>query len=212
MSSWTRHARLTARLEVLQAGLSAAAAQCAPRHGAADRRPGCRQGDKQFCAEVEKLGASSAVVTSSRWCRPSFSLPCPDPVAAYRRLKQTNPSPLHVLRAGRGASPCWRLPESAVKFCANSRQVEMPHRRHPAAVASTRTAASAWIWTAASGWSCARTRKRWPNTLMLVDLGRNDIARISAPAPATSGICSRWIATATSYTWSPGGGHPSRRP
>ena len=48
--------------------------------------------------------------------------------------------------------------------------------------------------------------------LMLVDLGRNDIARISAPAPATSGSAESGSLQPRHAPGLPGGGHPSRRP
>ncbi|MCH3819762.1 chorismate-binding protein, partial [Campylobacter jejuni] len=54
-----------------------------------------------------------------------FSLPCPSPLAAYRRLKQTNPSPYMFYVQDEGFTLFGASPESAVKFCAASRDEEM---------------------------------------------------------------------------------------
>ena len=158
-----RYARLTARLEsfkqACQQPLPAPAG-----HGAADRRPAVDKGTSSSAPRSRSSRASSAVVTSSRWCRPAASpSPARIPVAAYRRLKQTNPSPYMFYVQDEGFTLFGASPR-ARSFCANSRQVEMYPIAGPAAAASTRTAASTWIWTAASSWSCVRTRKRWPST------------------------------------------------
>jgi anthranilate synthase component 1 len=176
-----RYARLTARLESFKQACQQplpAPQGSAPLTGvlAVDK------GDKQFCAEVEKLkgfirrGDIFQVVPSR-----SFSLPCPDPVAAYRRLKQTNPSPYMFYVQDEGFTLFGASPESAVKFCANSRQVEM----YP--IAGTRRRGlnpDGSINLDLDGrieLELRQDEKEVAEHLMLVDLGRNDIARISAP-------------------------------
>jgi hypothetical protein len=149
------------------------------------------------------------VVTSSRWCRPRLLPPLP---GSRRRLSppqadQPQPYMFYVQDEGFtlfGAS------ESAVDSAAASCG-ECPIAAGAAAVASTRMAASTWIWTAASSWSCAGTREEVAEHLMLVDLGRNDIAHLRPRHPLRQGSA-KWIATATSCARLPGGGHPSRRP
>lgn len=138
--------------------------------------------DKQFCAEVEKLkgfirrGDIFQVVPSR-----SFSLPCPEPVAAYRRLKQTNPSPYMFYVQDEGFTLFGASPESAVKFEAKSRQVEM----YP--IAGTRRRGlnpDGSINLDLDGrieLELRQDEKEVAEHLMLVDLGRNDIARISEP-------------------------------
>ncbi|MGY3966465.1 anthranilate synthase component 1 [Aeromonas enteropelogenes] len=138
--------------------------------------------DKQFCAEVEKLkgfirrGDIFQVVPSR-----CFSLPCPSPVAAYRRLKQTNPSPYMFYVQDEGFTLFGASPESAVKFCATSRDVEM----YP--IAGTRRRGfnpDGTINRDLDGrieLELRQDEKEVAEHLMLVDLGRNDIARISEP-------------------------------
>ncbi|PJG57618.1 anthranilate synthase component 1 [Aeromonas cavernicola] len=140
------------------------------------------QSDKQFCAEVEKLkgfirrGDIFQVVPSR-----CFSLPCPSPIAAYRRLKQTNPSPYMFYVQDEGFTLFGASPESAVKFCADSRDVEM----YP--IAGTRRRGlnpDGSINRDLDGrieLELRQDEKEVAEHLMLVDLGRNDIARISEP-------------------------------
>uniref|UniRef100_A0A3L0W2P0 Anthranilate synthase component 1 n=2 Tax=Gammaproteobacteria TaxID=1236 RepID=A0A3L0W2P0_ECOLX len=138
--------------------------------------------DKQFCAEVEKLkgfirrGDIFQVVPSR-----CFSLPCPSPLAAYRRLKQTNPSPYMFYVQDENFTLFGASPESAVKFCAASRDVEM----YP--IAGTRRRGfnpDGSINRDLDGrieLELRQDEKEVAEHLMLVDLGRNDIARISEP-------------------------------
>ncbi|MFM5191653.1 anthranilate synthase component 1 [Aeromonas media] len=176
-----RYAQLTARLEAFKQACQQ------PQSGAQGAKPltgnlHIDKSDKQFCAEVEKLkgfirrGDIFQVVPSR-----SFSLPCPDPLAAYRRLKQTNPSPYMFYVQDEGFTLFGASPESAVKFCAASRQVEM----YP--IAGTRRRGlnpDGSINLDLDGrieLELRQDEKEVAEHLMLVDLGRNDIARISEP-------------------------------
>ena len=176
-----RYAQLTARLEAFKQ----ACQQPQPVVQGAKPLTGnlhIDKSDKQFCAEVEKLkgfirrGDIFQVVPSR-----SFSLPCPDPLAAYRRLKQTNPSPYMFYVQDEGFTLFGASPESAVKFCAASRQVEM----YP--IAGTRRRGlnpDGSINLDLDGrieLELRQDEKEVAEHLMLVDLGRNDIARISEP-------------------------------
>ncbi|WP_429111390.1 anthranilate synthase component 1 [Aeromonas rivipollensis] len=176
-----RYAQLTARLEAFKQ----ACQQPQPVAQGAKPLTGnlhIDKSDKQFCAEVEKLkgfirrGDIFQVVPSR-----SFSLPCPDPLAAYRRLKQTNPSPYMFYVQDEGFTLFGASPESAVKFCAASRQVEM----YP--IAGTRRRGlnpDGSINLDLDGrieLELRQDEKEVAEHLMLVDLGRNDIARISEP-------------------------------
>lgn len=176
-----RYAQLTARLEAFKQ----ACQQPQPVAQGAKPLTGnlhIDKSDKQFCAEVEKLkgfirrGDIFQVVPSR-----SFSLPCPDPLAAYRRLKQTNPSPYMFYVQDEGFTLFGASPESAVKFCTASRQVEM----YP--IAGTRRRGlnpDGSINLDLDGrieLELRQDEKEVAEHLMLVDLGRNDIARISEP-------------------------------
>lgn len=109
----------------------------------------------------------------------SFSLPCPNSLGAYRALRKTNPSPyMFYFRSGDftlfGASP-----ESALKYDASSNQVEI----YP--IAGTRKRgkdAAGNIDHDLDGrieLELRLDKKELSEHLMLVDLARNDIARIS---------------------------------
>lgn len=138
--------------------------------------------DETFVQQVERLkqhivaGDVFQVVPSR-----CFSLPCPEPLAAYLRLKQLNPSPyMFYLHDGAftlfGASP-----ESALKFDAKSRQVEIypiagTRRRGFKADGSIDRDLDSRIEL-----ELRQDEKEKAEHLMLVDLARNDVARISVP-------------------------------
>ena len=138
--------------------------------------------DADFVQQVEKLkqhivaGDIFQVVPSR-----CFSLPCPEPLRAYQQLKQQNPSPyMFYLKDSRfslfGASP-----ESALKFDAQSRQVEIypiagTRRRGFTADGSIDRDLDSRIEL-----ELRQDEKEKAEHLMLVDLARNDVARISVP-------------------------------
>lgn len=138
--------------------------------------------DKTYCADVEKLkgnirkGDIFQVVPSR-----CFSLPCPQPLVAYRELKRTNPSPYMFYMNDQDFTLFGASPESAVKFEHKSRQVEM----YP--IAGTRRRglnADGSINLDLDGRLELELRQDTKETaehMMLVDLARNDIARISEP-------------------------------
>lgn len=110
-----------------------------------------------------------------------FSLPCPDAIAAYQQLKQNNPSPYmfyfnHPDFCLFGASP-----ESALKYQQQSNQVEL----YP--IAGTRPRgknADGSINLDTDGrleLELRLDKKELSEHLMLVDLARNDLARICQP-------------------------------
>ena len=138
--------------------------------------------DADFEAQVETLkqhivaGDIFQVVPSR-----CFSLPCPKPLQAYAKLKQLNPSPyMFYLQDPKfclfGASP-----ESALKFNAASREVEIypiagTRRRGFAADGSIDRDLDSRIEL-----ELRQDEKEKAEHLMLVDLARNDVARISTP-------------------------------
>ncbi|WP_432462870.1 MULTISPECIES: anthranilate synthase component 1 [unclassified Agarivorans] len=138
--------------------------------------------DAHYCEHVETLkdyirqGDIFQVVPSR-----SFQLACPDSLAAYRELKLTNPSPyMFYLQDSEfvlfGASP-----ESAIKYCSNSRDVEI----YP--IAGTRKRGfnpDGSINRDLDGrleLELRLDKKETAEHIMLVDLARNDVARISEP-------------------------------
>jgi len=110
-----------------------------------------------------------------------FSLPCSDSLDAYRHLKQDNPSPyMFYLKADDfalfGASP-----ESALKYSSTSKQVEV----YPIAgtrIRGFRTDGSINAdLDSRIELDLRNDQKEVAEHLMLVDLARNDVARISEP-------------------------------
>lgn len=111
----------------------------------------------------------------------SYSLPCPDPLQAYAQLKLSNPSPYMFYLDDEDFILFGASPESSLKYLATTNQVEV----YP--IAGTRP----------RGFSnngdinpdldsrieleLRNDKKEQAEHLMLVDLARNDVARISEP-------------------------------
>lgn len=138
--------------------------------------------DAEFVQQVEKLkqhivaGDIFQVVPSR-----CFSLPCPQPLAAYQRLKQQNPSPYMFYLKDTAFTLFGASPESALKFDAQSRQVEIypiagTRRRGFKADGSIDADLDSRIEL-----ELRQDEKEKAEHLMLVDLARNDVARISIP-------------------------------
>ncbi|HEA18987.1 MAG TPA: anthranilate synthase component 1 [Pseudoalteromonas prydzensis] len=138
--------------------------------------------DHDYCQQVNTLkkhivdGDIFQVVPSR-----TFSLACANPLHAYSQLKKQNPSPyLFYMRDSEfalfGASP-----ESALKFCPQTQQVEV----YP--IAGTRARgkfANGQInpdLDSRIELELRNDQKERAEHLMLVDLARNDVARISVP-------------------------------
>ncbi|EGM78094.1 anthranilate synthase component I, proteobacterial subset [Rheinheimera sp. A13L] len=138
--------------------------------------------DADFVAQVEALKQNIVAgdvfqVVPSR----CFSLPCPDPQAAYAKLKQQNPSPYMFYLQDRDFSLFGASPESALKYEAATAQVEI----YP--IAGTRRRGFAENGSidrdldSRIELELRQDEKEKAEHLMLVDLARNDVARISVP-------------------------------
>lgn len=138
--------------------------------------------DVAFSAQVEQLKHNIVAgdvfqVVPSR----CFSLPCPSPLAAYARLKQQNPSPYMFYLQDPAFVLFGASPESALKFDAASRQVEIypiagTRRRGFNAKGQLDRDLDSRIEL-----ELRQDEKEKAEHLMLVDLARNDVARISVP-------------------------------
>ncbi|EFP96344.1 anthranilate synthase component 1 [Vibrio caribbeanicus] len=110
-----------------------------------------------------------------------FSLPCPSPLVAYKELKQSNPSPYMFFMQDEHFTLFGASPESALKYDVMSNQVEI----YP--IAGTRHRGKQEDGQIDLDLDCRielelRTdKKENAEHMMLVDLARNDIARISQP-------------------------------
>jgi len=182
--------RLHGRLEQLQHQLQLPP-HAIPHQDVTDMQLSVNQSDEEFGAVVEKMkegiraGEIFQVVPSRR-----FSLPCPAPLAAYETLKNNNPSPYMFFMQDNDFTLFGASPESALKYDATNRQIEI----YP--IAGTRPRGRRADGSLDNDLDSRielemRTdHKELAEHLMLVDLARNDLARICEPG-------SRYVADLT---------------
>lgn len=149
------------------------------------------QSDEAFGTVVRHMqksiraGEIFQVVPSRR-----FSLPCPSPLAAYQTLKKSNPSPYMFFMQDNDFTLFGASPESSLKYDASNRQIEI----YP--IAGTRPRGRRADGSLDRDLDSRielemRTdQKELSEHLMLVDLARNDLARICTPG-------SRYVADLT---------------
>jgi anthranilate synthase component 1 len=140
--------------------------------------------DEKYCAIVEQLKENIRAgdifqVVPSR----TFSLPCQDTIAAYQALKLSNPSPYMFYLNDSEFCIFGASPESAIKYQQHSHEGERQVEIYP--IAGTRPRG----FTANGEFSAdldsrieldlRLDKKELAEHIMLVDLARNDIARVS---------------------------------
>ncbi|PWC20788.1 anthranilate synthase component I [Brenneria roseae subsp. roseae] len=182
--------RLQHRLEQLQQQLTHPA-PALPCQSIESMTLNCNQSDEAFGEVVSqmqqaiRIGEIFQVVPSRR-----FSLPCPSPLAAYQTLKDNNPSPYMFFMQDQDFTLFGASPESSLKYDADSRQIEI----YP--IAGTRPRGRRADGSLDRDLDSRielemRTdHKELAEHLMLVDLARNDLARICHPG-------SRYVADLT---------------
>ncbi|HEV8150351.1 MAG TPA: anthranilate synthase component 1 [Gemmatimonadales bacterium] len=138
--------------------------------------------DAEYAALVQRLkqhiiAGDVFQIVASR----TFELPCPDPLAAYAELRAANPSPYLFYLAGEAATLFGASPETAVKVHGDPRRVTIkpiagttgrgrgPDGRLDPDLDARREAA------------LRLDEKETAEHMMLVDLARNDVARVSRP-------------------------------
>lgn len=108
-----------------------------------------------------------------------FSLACPNPLAAYQQLKQNNPSPYMFFMSHPDFCLFGASPESALKYQQKTNQVEL----YPIAGTRPRGKNTDGSFDAdldsRMELELRLDQKELSEHLMLVDLARNDLARIS---------------------------------
>ncbi len=136
--------------------------------------------DQDFCQIVRDLkqyvvkGDIFQVVPSRR-----FTLPCPSPLIAYKELKQSNPSPYMFYMQDELFTLFGASPESALKYETDTNQVEI----YP--IAGTRKRGKKpdgqidFDLDSRIELELRSDKKENAEHMMLVDLARNDVARIS---------------------------------
>ncbi|SET46552.1 anthranilate synthase component 1 [Thalassotalea agarivorans] len=138
--------------------------------------------DQAFCDIVEQLKQNIVAgdifqVVPSR----TFSLPCSNALLAYNALKQSNPSPYMFYVQDEDFTIFGASPESALKYQHQSRQVEI----YP--IAGTRPRGFdqhgniSLDLDSRIELDLRLNEKELAEHIMLVDLARNDIARVSKP-------------------------------
>ncbi len=138
--------------------------------------------DGDFCQEVEQLkhkilaGDIFQVVPSR-----TFSLDCADPYAAYQQLKLHNPSPYMFYIQDEDFVIFGASPESALKYQSHNNQVEVypiagtrPRGKRPNGNIDPDLDSRIEL-------TLREDNKEKAEHLMLVDLARNDIARVAQP-------------------------------
>ncbi len=136
--------------------------------------------DEKFCDIVEQLKENIRAgdifqVVPSR----TFTLPCTDSVAAYQALKISNPSPYMFYLKDSDFCIFGASPESAIKYQHHNRQVEI----YP--IAGTRPRGFdqqgniSLDLDSRIELELRQDKKESAEHIMLVDLARNDVARVS---------------------------------
>lgn len=139
----------------------------------------CDRSDEEYGRIVRELqqaihqGDIFQVVPSRR-----FTLPCPSPLAAYQTLKENNPSPYMFFMQDEAFSLFGASPESALKYSADNRQIEIypiagtrPRGRHADGSLDKDLDSRFEL-------DMRTDHKELAEHIMLVDLARNDLARI----------------------------------
>ena len=138
--------------------------------------------DERYCQIVEQLKENIRAgdifqVVPSR----TFTLPCFDALAAYKALKLSNPSPYMFYLKDSDFCIFGASPESALKYQASNRHVEI----YP--IAGTRPRGFdkhgniSLDLDSRIELELRQDKKESAEHIMLVDLARNDIARVSQP-------------------------------
>lgn len=107
----------------------------------------------------------------------SFSAPCLDPVAAYGRLRVQNPSPYHFFFADVSGTLFGASPETSVRV--ERTQEGLVVHVHP--IAGTRRRGATPDEDDRIEAELRLSEKEVAEHMMLVDLARNDIARVAIP-------------------------------
>ncbi len=138
--------------------------------------------DAQYCENVVSLKENILAgdifqVVPSR----TFSLPCPSPISAYAQLKQQNPSPYMFYMQDPDFTIFGASPESALKYESDTNQVEVypiagTRKRGKHADGSIDADLDSRIEL-----NLRDDEKEKSEHIMLVDLARNDVARVSRP-------------------------------
>ncbi|HEV8598553.1 MAG TPA: anthranilate synthase component 1 [Gemmatimonadales bacterium] len=111
----------------------------------------------------------------------TFELPCPDPLGAYALLRAANPSPYLFYVAGASSTVFGASPETAVKVHGDPRRVTIRPIAGTAARGRFPDGQLDADLDARREAALRLDEKETAEHMMLVDLARNDVARVSRP-------------------------------
>ena len=142
--------------------------------------------DTEYMQLVEKLkrhvdaGDVFQIVPSRTFC-----LPCADPVLSYRKLRAINPSPYMFFVNGTRGILFGSSPETSVKVDGTPRRVEIRPIAGTRRRARTATGEIDKDLDSRLEADLRLDEKELAEHMMLVDLARNDVARVSEPGTRT---------------------------
>ncbi len=111
----------------------------------------------------------------------TFTAPCPDPLGAYAELRTANPSPYLFYVVGQGSVVFGASPETAVKVHGAPKRVTIRPIAGTAARGRTASGDVDADLDARREVALRLDEKETAEHMMLVDLARNDVARVSRP-------------------------------
>ena len=156
--------------------LAGKAEPSSPVHLLAGVRPEVDLDDREFAAIVERLRGEIAAgevyqIVPSR----TFSAPCPNPLEAFERLIELDPSPYQFFVSAPDHMLFGASPETSVRICAgpDGNLVEVKP------IAGTRPRGASADEDDRMEAELRLNEKELAEHMMLVDLARNDVARIS---------------------------------
>ncbi|OCG60332.1 anthranilate synthase component I [Gilliamella sp. Nev5-1] len=173
--------RLTLRLADLQATLNQPMKPIYTK-SFANINVTCNKSDDDFNTMVKKMqdaiqqGEIFQAVPSRR-----FSLPCPEPLSAYQVLKIHNPSPYMFYMQDQDFVLFGASPESALKYTKATNQVEIYPIAGTRPRGLTTNGEIDFDLDSRLELEMRTDKKELAEHLMLVDLARNDLARICKP-------------------------------
>lgn len=173
--------RLTQRLTNLQATLNSTM-KAIHTQSLTNIDVTCNKSDDDFNTVIKKMqdaieqGEIFQAVPSRR-----FKLPCPEPLSAYQILKNNNPSPYMFYMQDSDFVLFGASPESALKYTKATNQVEIYPIAGTRPRGLTTNGEIDFDLDSRLELEMRTDKKELAEHLMLVDLARNDLARICKP-------------------------------
>jgi anthranilate synthase component 1 len=110
-----------------------------------------------------------------------FYLPCPNPLSAYQKLKKSNPSPYMFFMQDQDFTLFGASPESSLKYDEKTRKIELYPIAGTRPRGRTKDGNLDLDLDSRIELEMRTNHKELAEHLMLVDLARNDLARICKP-------------------------------